>query len=222
MKYIEGLYAYWDRIAATWPDSLRIECSSGGRRIDLETVSRMHIHQKSDYWFHNTTDQASIWGLSQYLPNPTFMAPINRLDDYTFHSVLPTSMCLGWIADAPDFDAMRAGELLKRYEKVKHLLIGAWYPLLPYSREEDQWMASQYHRRDLNEGMILVFRRPESPYRTVELRLHGLDPDADYELRTESTNDKQILSGQSLITGYPITLDKPHTSEMILYRNLAR
>lgn len=40
MKYIEGLYAYWDRIRQMCPDGLRIECSSGGRRIDLEPQAR--------------------------------------------------------------------------------------------------------------------------------------------------------------------------------------
>ena len=59
MKYIEGLYAYWDRIATTWPDSIREECASGGHRIDLETVMRMHMHQKTDYWFDNEADQAA-------------------------------------------------------------------------------------------------------------------------------------------------------------------
>jgi len=45
---------------------------------------RMHVHQKSDYWFDNEVDQASIWGLSQYLPNHVFMAPVNRIDPAWF------------------------------------------------------------------------------------------------------------------------------------------
>lgn len=61
MRYIEGLYAYWDRIASSWPESLREECASGGRRIDLETLQRMPLHQKSDYWFDNEVHQASLW-----------------------------------------------------------------------------------------------------------------------------------------------------------------
>ncbi|MBM3493238.1 MAG: hypothetical protein FJX72_02785, partial [Armatimonadetes bacterium] len=91
MKYIEGLYAFWDRLAEAWPDGIREECASGGHRMDLETLKRFHIHQKTDYWFDNEVDQASIWALSQYLPNSTFVAPINRLDDYTFRSVFATS-----------------------------------------------------------------------------------------------------------------------------------
>ena len=218
IRYIEGLYAFWDRIAAAWPDSLRIECASGGRRIDLETLTRMHVHQKSDYWFDSETDQASIWGLSQYLPNNVFMAPVNRMDDYSFDSALPTSLCLGWIADAPDFDPRRARELLARYRGIRHLLVGAWYPLLPYSRRAEDWMASQYHRPDLDEGLILAFRRPASPYRTVEVSLHGLDPEAQYLLRWEEPGEERTLRGEDLADGFPLTLPEPGRSLLIHYR----
>ena len=219
IRYIEGLYEYWERIARTWPDSLRIECASGGRRIDLETVMRMHVHQKSDFWFHNEVDQASIWGLSQYLPNNLFMAPINRMDDYTFHSVMATSLCMGWIADAPDFDYERGKKLLDRYRQVRHLLIGAWYPLLPYSREEQAWMGSQYHRPDLNEGMILVFRHEGSPYPTANLKLYGLDADATYEVVSDRTGQSKRASGQELMTRLELKL-QPHESDLIVYRKV--
>ncbi len=217
-RYIEGLYAYWDRIAATWPDSLRIECASGGRRIDLETIMRMHVHQKSDYWFDNEVDQASIWGLSQYLPNNVFMTPINRMDDYSFHSAMATSLCMGWIADAADFDLRRGKSLLEQYLAVRHLLTGAWYPLLPYSRDRAAWMASQYHRPDLGEGMILVFRRPESPNETVQVSLHGLDAEVTYELSYTGAGNNRRVRGAELMRRFEMILAGKHRSELILYR----
>jgi alpha-galactosidase len=217
IKYIEGLYAFWDRIAAAWPDSLREECASGGHRMDLETVMRMHIHQKTDYWFDNEVDQASVWALSQYLPNSTFVAPINRMDDYSFHSALPTSLCMGWIADAPDFDAKRGRRLLTRYLQLRHLLVGAWYPLLPCSRDAKEWIAAQWHRPDLNEGMILAFRRADSPYRTVEVALRGLDAQATYELRYESAGTKKRVTGAALMGSFLLTLPERHRSELIVY-----
>ncbi len=220
MKYIEGLYAYWDRIAETWPDSLRIECASGGRRIDLETVTRMHIHQKTDYWFDNEVDQATNWALSQYLPNNLFMTPVNRIDAYSFHSALPSSICFGWIADAPDFDLDTASRLREQYEQVRRLLIGAWYPLLPYSRELDDWIGSQYHRPDLDEGMLLLFRRPESPYRTADVTLHALDPDADYVLTDLDTGEISRRAARDLLAPHPVTIDQPHRSLLITYRKL--
>jgi alpha-galactosidase len=218
LRYIEGLYAYWDRIAAEWPDSFREECASGGRRIDLETVMRMHVHQDSDYWFDDDVDQAQTWGLSQYLPNSSFTTPIVRLDDYSFHSTLATSLCVGWIADDAAFDAARAKRLLDRYRELRPLLVGAWYPLLPYSRAKDVWMASQYHRPDLGQGMILAFRRGECPYPSVEVSLRGLDPAATYELVRESNGEKTILSGKELSGRFLIALDLRRSSELFVYR----
>ena len=218
MKYIEGLYAYWDRIATTWPDSIREECASGGHRIDLETVMRMHMHQKTDYWFDNETDQGSLWGTSQYLPNNTIVAHLNRLDDYSFHSTLASSLCLGWIADAPDFDVQRAKQLTDRYLAVRHLLIGAWYPLLPYSRDQHAWTGSQFHRADLDEGMLLVFRRADCPYPTAEVTLRGLDPEARYEVVSDLSGPLGVLSGAELAKSFPIHLPERHHSDLIVYK----
>ena len=217
MKYIEGLYAYWDRIIEKYPESFRVECSSGGRRIDLETVMRMHVHQKSDHWFDNTTDQASLMGLSQYLPNGVVMAPINRLDDYSFHSAMASSLCLGWIADGPEFDMDRAKELTKTYQNVRHLLRGDWYPLTGYSRDAAKWIGSQYHRPDLDEGMVLIFRRERSPYVSMQVKLRGLEEKAAYSLTAQSAGWTKRASGADLMKGFEITLDEAPSSELIVY-----
>ena len=222
IRYIEGLYAYWERIAAAWPDSIREECASGGRRIDLETVRRMHIHQESDYWFDNDADQSQIMGLSQYLPNNCFTTPLNRLDDYSFHSTMATSLCLGWIADGPGFDQARAQEILSTYLSLRHLLVGAWYPLLPSSRDPANWMGSQWHRPDLDEGMILLFRRAESPFPIGELRLQGLDPQAEYELSFEVAGKKVRNRGAELMKMLRITMSQRPSSELIRYRRVAQ
>jgi alpha-galactosidase len=217
MQYIEGLYAYWDRLAATWPDGLREECASGGHRMDLETVKRFHMHQKTDYWFDNEVDQASIWALSQYLPNSAFVAPINRLDDYTFRSVFPTSLCIGWIADAQEFPAKRASALLRRYLALRHLLVGAYYPLTGYSRTGRDWMAMQFHRPDLDAGMILVIRRKDSPYRSIEVALRGVRANGSYELRSETSGLVTKASGASLRKQMVISLPEPGMTDILVY-----
>jgi len=220
IRYITGLYEYWGRIAENYPDSLRIECASGGRRIDLETVMRMHVHQKTDYWFRNVVDQASIWGLSQYLPNNVFMAPVNRLDDYSFNSAMHTSLCLGWIADAENFDTKRAKELLDRYRKVRHLMIGSWYPLFDYSRDLNEWIGSQFHRPELDEGMLLMFRRKQSPYPKAELKLHGLQEDAQYKLTSLLNGKVEQVSGAELMDNWTVTLPSREATDLIVYEKL--
>ncbi len=220
IRYVEGLYAYWDRIATTWPDSIREECASGGRRIDVETVRRMHLHQKTDYWFDNEVDQNSLWSLSQYLPNNTIVAHLCRLDDYSFRSVLASSLCLGWITDDPKFDTARGKALLDRYRELRPLLTGAFYPALPCTRQATHWIASQYHRADLDAGLILAFRHAQSPYRTADLTLRGLTPDAEYELRFENTGEKRRAKGADLLKGFALTVTEPHGSEMVEYRRV--
>ncbi len=244
IRYIEGLYAYWDRIRSTWPDALLEECASGGNRIDLGTVMRMHLHQKTDYWFDNEVDQTSLWGISQFLPNNTMVAHLRELDDYSFHSTMASSLCLGWIADAPEFDSARGKALLDRYRQVRHLLVGAWYPLLPcptdfaspaseqegypwiwqaedrarYLHPRREWCGSQFHRTDLDEGLLLVFRRQESPYAAATIRLRRLTPDGTYVIASERTGAQQRYTGAELMQGISVTLDTPHTSDMLLYR----
>ncbi|MHB0998355.1 MAG: NPCBM/NEW2 domain-containing protein [Armatimonadota bacterium] len=220
MKYIEGLYAYWDMIRNTWPDAFMEECASGGRRIDLETITRMNAHQDSDYWFDYDVDQAQTWGVSQYLPNNLIVQHLHVLDEYSFHATMASSLCLGWIADAPDFDSKKGKELLGRYREVRHLMIGAWYPLLPYSRDSKVWMASQYHRPDLNEGLIIALRHAECPYSTVQVSLHGLDKDATYELRFDSMGKKTKVKGFALMNQYELRIPDKRKSDLITYRKL--
>jgi hypothetical protein len=60
-------------------------------------------------------------------------------------------------------------------------------------------MAVQFHRPDLNEGMVLAWRRPQSRYVSVEVALHGLVPTATYELRSESGRKLKRRSGAALM-----------------------
>lgn len=218
MRYIEGLYAYWDKLVEAFPDSLREECASGGRRIDLETIKRFHIHQKTDYWFDNTVDQASLFSLSQYLPNNLIAGHVNRLDTYSFHSSLASSLCLGWTADAPDFDYPTAKRLTDQYRAVRHLLVGDWYPLTPYNRRPDGWLGSQYHRADLGEGMVLVFRREKTPQASIQVQLKGLDPEVTYRLQSQTGGLTRELTGKQLTDGLDISIAQTPGSALIVYR----
>lgn len=218
MHYVEGLYAYWDRIAATWPDSLREECASGGRRIDLETLRHLHLHQKSDYWFDSEVDQATLAVLNQYLPTECVSVPVNRLDDYSFHSALASSLICGWVADAPDFDLAQAARLVEQYRAVRHLFLGGYYPLLPYARDRQRWVAMQFHRADLDEGLVLVFRRPDSAYRAAELALRGVAPETVYELSRGGGEAPVRCPGEALRAGWEVVLPVRRGSLLMRYR----
>jgi alpha-galactosidase len=218
MKYVEGLYAFWDDLARAWPDSFREECASGGRRIDLETIARMHFHQESDYWFDNEVDQAVVWSLSRYLPNHTFTTPLVRLDDRSFHATMATSLIPGWIADAPEFDRARARRLMDAYLAVRHLMIGAWYPLTPYSRDGKHWMASQFHRPDLGEGLVLVVPPRGSRERSCRATLHGLDPAATYTLHWQVLGRHTTAKGAELSGGFELPAPPGDGGDRVVYK----
>jgi alpha-galactosidase len=217
IKYIMGLYEYWERLAANYPAVLRDECSSGGRRIDLETVMRMHVHQKSDLSRHPEADQSSIWGLSQYLPNNVFSAIAQLPDNYNFLSSAPASLALGWKLYASKFNHELAQKYLDVHKRIGPLLIDSWYPLTNPNLETSQWMASQYHRTDLNQGLIIAYRRADSVYRVIDVNLREIDDSAEYELEYLISGRKATVPGAALRNGFGLTITKKPGAEFILY-----
>lgn len=61
IRYIEGLYTLWDELRQRHPGLWIDNCASGGRRIDLETLSRSLPLWPSD--FHDTIGLATGLGL---------------------------------------------------------------------------------------------------------------------------------------------------------------
>jgi alpha-galactosidase len=79
-------------------------------------------------------------------------------------------------------------------------------------------MAYQFHCEDLGQGMILAFRRPESPYIKARLKLRGLNREFRYELNLEDTGVKRILTGEELSGGFDVTIEDAPGSMLITYR----
>jgi len=60
-------------------------------------------------------------------------------------------------------------------------------------------MAWQFDRPETGEGAIQVFRRAESPYEALRLKLRGLDPQARYRVRDLDKAGAKVLSGAELM-----------------------
>lgn len=218
MHYVAGLYDFWDALAERWPHSLRENCASGGRRVDLEALMRMHLHQRSDYWFDNEVEQASLAALTRYLPSCAISTALNRCDDYSFHSTFAASLCVGWIADDPRFDRRRAARLTALYRRWRHLLVGHAYPLTPIGRDESTWLATQYHRADLDEGLILAFRRRDCRAETVAVNCRAVAPSVTYRLDVHPVGAHRRVLGEQLRCGFNLTIAAAPGSQLIHYR----
>jgi hypothetical protein len=98
-------------------------------------------------------------------------------------------------------------------------LYGDYYPLTPGGPSEADWIAWQFHRPDLGEGMVQVFRRKDSPFETARFRLRGLEPEADYEVTDLDRPDEHTtMTGRELMeTGAAITMREQPQAVIMTY-----
>lgn len=85
-----------EELRARFPQVVFEGCSGGGRRIDLETVSRCNLFWKTDYYFDSEANQAHALGGNLYLPTYAWNTSFWSLSDYDLRSCLGRSLCLGW------------------------------------------------------------------------------------------------------------------------------
>jgi hypothetical protein len=62
--------------------------------------------------------------------------------------------------DTYPYDWIR--RMIADYRRIRPCWYGDFYPLTTCSMTPDAWSAYQLHRTDLDEGAIVVFRRPEN------------------------------------------------------------
>ncbi len=217
IRHIEGLYMLWDELLSRHPGLIIDNCASGGRRIDLETTSRSIPLWRTDYSFESNGQQSHTYGIHFYLPCNGVAN--SYPDTYTFRSSMTSGMVLRWNPYEADFPANQARKMVDEFKRIRHLFYGDFYPLTSYNTGDDVWMAYQFHREDMKQGMALVFRRAESKESSMVLRFSGLHPDAQYEVTMEDTDVKQTLTGEQLNKGMDVTIEDTPGSLLITYRS---
>ena len=204
IRHIEGLYALWDELVRRQPGLTIDNCASGGRRLDLETVSRSYPLWRSDTpcvgskaW--PVWDQTQIAGLSLYLPQHT--GGVWGLDPYTFRSAATMGVSVCPDLRAQGFPQDLAQRALAEVKELRPLYLGDYYPLFEISPSDTVWCGWQFDRPELGQGFAMVFRRPACPYVSAEVRLRGLDPEARYEVQFREgyeTRETRTLSAAEL------------------------
>jgi alpha-galactosidase len=206
IRYIEGLYAFWDELLERNPGLIIDNCASGGRRIDLETIGRATPFWRTDGPRDAIAHQCHTYGLLAWVPLSATSQDRAR-DDYEFRSSMCSSLCLNWwvsgdvAADRirPDFPFDWAKATLKQYLEYRQYYYGDYYPLTGYSQAKDAWMAYQMDRPDLGKGMVVALRRPESPYESASFPLLGLDTSARYEVTLLDSGKRETCAGRALV-----------------------
>ncbi len=231
IRYVEGHYQFWDDLLRRHPGLLIDNCASGGRRIDLETISRSIPLWRSDYQcgpgFDPAGCQTQTHGLSYWIPlhgcgtcggthDP------RRGDTYNVRSNLSASLEFPIYFNQgdgrPDHPWGWQRRMIEDYRRARPMFNGDYYPLTGDTGAADTWVAMQFHRPDLGEGVLLAFRRKEAPFVSGDFRLQALDPAATYELTDADTRRKRRAKGRDLIeNGLRIAMETAPASRLVFY-----
>jgi len=212
-------------------------CASGGRRIDLETISRSVALWRSDYQcapgFNPTSMQAQTTGLLAWIPLGAGV--VDRVDTYAFRSALSPGVLTPAGASEPleTEGAVTPGKAsvaewlrvrLAEAKRIRPYFYGDFHPLISFDLAEDTWAAWQLDRPDLGEGAVIAFRRPGSPFPVMEARLRGLEAGATYEVVElpegggEDVPIARMTGGELAGEGLAIGIPRPHSSRVLVYR----
>jgi len=194
IRHIEGLYAMWDALRSRHPGLAIDNCSSGGRRIDLETLSRSFPLWRSDFsdydgpshgsWLQ-IADQVQTAGLSRWIP--LHAGPVWHFTPYDFRSAMAAGVVPYSDIRGPEFPQAAAREAIAELKSLRPCFLGDFYPLMPLTAAAHDWCACQYDRPDLGEGFAVFLRRHESPFSRMEVLLRGIDLCAVYEVSKSPT-----------------------------------
>jgi alpha-galactosidase len=225
IQHISGLYQLWDDLLTRCPGLLIDNCSSGGRRIDLETMSRSIPLWRSDVQcypgFRGTAMQGQTHGLGLWVPLSA--GACDRQETYMFRSALGQGMDLIMYEFEKDnskhFDLDWLRKMLSELNEVRDYFLGDFYPLIEFSLAEDCWAAWQFDRPDLGAGVVLAFRRSESPFGEATLPLNGLDGAATYAFRDVDTGELVRLSGGACRDqGLRVQIQEKSAARILIYK----
>jgi len=220
IRYIEGLYAFWDSLLVRFPNLVIDNCASGGRRIDLETVSRSSPLWRSDYGYGEPNGyQNHTYGLNFYLP--LHGTGLFNSSEYDFRSSMSSSLVLLWDIHSSNSSIPRMQKCMDDFKRLRPYYYGDYYPLTRVEGllRDDSWLAYQLNRPNIGDGIIMAFRRKNCDQSSLQIRLKGMDPAGNYRITDEDQHGSVIRSGRELMEeGYTINLnDKPGT-KLITYK----
>ncbi len=183
--YIDGLYSMWDELLRRHPNLVFDDCASGGRRIDLEMISRSYSISRSDSiglpYATAEWDQAQTAGLSRFVPlNATLstcsLPGYQELSLYVLRSAATSGFGICQDNFATGFPTDLFKKVIAEVKMLRPLYLGDFYPLTALNVDEKVWCAWQFDRPELGRGFAMFFRRRKSPNPVIEVSLRGLDP----------------------------------------------
>ena len=227
LKYVEGLYRVWDRLRGRFPHLIIDNCASGGRRIDLETLSRSVPIWRSDYQCSFDADaeaaQNHNMGISAWIPYSATGIGQFVYDRYIVRScyaAAANTSCFGYehLADRTA-DAEKLNRTVQEFHEVRDYFSCDYYPIFAGARDHASWGGWQFNRPEHGDGILMAFRRDRSPFSSTRAVLGGLLPDRTYEFESRDGEPARRYTGRELMEqGLPLEIPARRDSRLYLYR----
>jgi len=229
IRFVEGLYAFWDELRRRHPGLLIDNCASGGRRLELETVSRSVALWRTDYncFPHTKADASQVHtaGLQLWLPLNSTSPMAVPGDTYQVRSAYSAGLVLN-VEEFGLRDCRQAEfpwdwfrQRIREAKRLRPYFYGDYYLLTPCIFDPAAWLAYQLLLPGKQEGAVLAFRRTESPTAAAQFQLHDLDPARDYEFECADTGQTWRATGAELLA---IATEAPRTSRLLFYKQVAK
>lgn len=201
IRYVEGIYNFWDELLQRYPHLMIDNCASGGRRIDLESISRSTALHRTDWARDSIHAQCHSYGLFHWVPLHMAArgAALKKGNEYEIRSVMTAGLMTRLWDEGDGEMAHDAKRLLEQYLSIQKFYYGDYYPLTPYSQDNTVWLAWQFDCPEDGEGMVQAFRREESVYESAQFKLRGLSPDANYIVRNIDSCGSEEITGRVLM-----------------------
>jgi alpha-galactosidase len=230
IRHITNLLAYWDELKRRHPNMLIDECASGGRRNDLEMMRRAVPLWRSDKTMEPIGQQSMTYGLSMWIPYfgtgtaawgdaAYFVTGKTPVESYGFWCSACPSLNLLFDVREKGLDYDKIRQLTAQWREVMPYYYGDYYPLMTTTRDNGVWIAWQFDRPEQSDGIVQVFRRADSAYESVRLKLRGLDPKAKYQITRLDRSEKLEMNGEELMQkGLPVAIDERPGVAIIKYQ----
>ncbi len=218
MKYIEGLYKYWDYLRSRFPGLQIDNCASGGRRFDLETASRATPLWRTDYHYGEPVGyQCHTYGINMFLP----LSGTGLYEDdlFTARSSYSSAMALNFRMFEKGQSALNMKRDYDEYLQVRPYFLKDYYPLSGYGdvTGDGRWVAYQLHDPSTGCGYVVGFRREGCDKNTFAVDLQAMSPNGTYLVTDCNTGASREIYGGDLMNGFVLKSDECPGSILIKY-----
>jgi alpha-galactosidase len=234
IRHYGGVYQLQDEVRQALPELTLEMCAGGGGRFDPALLSHAHTNWMSDQTrplmnlaihFGSQLAHAAVecndW-LVEWPPHDGLHGrqAVDERGDLAFRTRVAMLGSFGISAPVESWTTAELAVVREHVAWYKHIARpvihhGDQYLLTdaPPLDGQGDWAGVWYAAKAATRGVLFAFRL-DSPQARRDFVLPGLDPDAQYRVRTLEGRD-ELRRGADLLEGLPIVADAPFRSALV-------